>query len=178
MRSWQSSAAVIVEISSSLMAKSPASVDKTSTVMGVVSGFSSCQKTAPLLPLKVLPKCQLAKIGGGTFRPAAASLAPWNYLGGGYQLASRLLRPRKHEYLPPVRILDVVDAQIGQSAQQRRDRNFPFKTSELRPNAVMDVKLTVHAKPIVKRVFGPTDCALRAVGQAFGCLKRSLRLPD
>ena len=32
----------------------------------------------------------------------------------------------------------------------------------------------VHAKPIVKRVFGPTDCALRAVGQAFGCLKRSL----
>jgi hypothetical protein len=163
MRSWQSSAAVIVEISSSLMAKSPASVDKTSTVMGVVSGFSSCQKTAPQLPLKVLPKCQLAKIGGGTFRPAAAPLAPWNYLGGGYQLAGRLLRPLKHECLPPVRILDVVDAQIGQPAQQRRDR-------ELRSNAVMDVKLTVHAKPIVKRVFGPTDCALRAVGQAFGCL--------
>src|ERR1700741_1644679 len=32
----------------------------------------------------------------------------------------------------------------------------------------------VHAKPIVKRVFGPTDCALRAVGQAFGCLKCGL----
>ena len=32
----------------------------------------------------------------------------------------------------------------------------------------------VHAKPVVKRVLGPADSALRAIGQAFGCLKRGL----
>jgi hypothetical protein len=35
-------------------------------------------------------------------------------------------------------MLDVVDPQIGQAAEQRVDRNFPFQAGELCPNAVMD----------------------------------------
>jgi hypothetical protein len=35
-------------------------------------------------------------------------------------------------------MLDVVDVQIGQAAEQRIDRNLAFESGELRPNAVMD----------------------------------------
>ena len=50
----------------------------------------------------------------------------------------QLVEAAQDERLPPVGMLDVVDAQIGQAAEQRVDRNLAFEAGELRPNAVMD----------------------------------------
>ena len=50
----------------------------------------------------------------------------------------QLVEAAQDERLPPVRTLDVVDAQIGQAAEQRVDRNLAFEAGELRPNAVME----------------------------------------
>jgi hypothetical protein len=35
-------------------------------------------------------------------------------------------------------MLDVINAQIGQTAEQRVDCNLAFEAGQLRPNAVMD----------------------------------------
>ena len=50
----------------------------------------------------------------------------------------QLVEAAQDERLPPVRMLDVIDAQIGQAAEQRVDRNLAFEAGELCPNAVMD----------------------------------------
>jgi hypothetical protein len=50
----------------------------------------------------------------------------------------QLVEATQDERLPPIRMLDVVDAQIGQAAEQRVDRNLAFEAGELRPNAVVD----------------------------------------
>jgi hypothetical protein len=50
----------------------------------------------------------------------------------------QLVEATQDERLPPIRMLDVVDAQIRQAAEQRVDRNLAFEAGELRPNAVVD----------------------------------------
>ena len=50
----------------------------------------------------------------------------------------QLVEATQDERLAPIRMLGVIDAQIGQAAEQRVDRNLAFEARELRPNAVMD----------------------------------------
>ena len=50
----------------------------------------------------------------------------------------QLVEATQDERLAPIRMLGVIDAQTGQAAEQRVDRNLAFEARELRPNAVMD----------------------------------------
>ena len=50
----------------------------------------------------------------------------------------QLVEAAQDERLPPVRMLDVINAQTRQAAEQRVDCNLAFEAGELRPNAVMD----------------------------------------
>ena len=64
----------------------------------------------------------------------AAAITSERYLPARRQL----VEAAQDERLPPIRMLDVINAQTRQAAEQRVDCNLAFEAGKLRPNAVMD----------------------------------------
>ena len=73
------------------------------------------------------------------YAPKARTL--WGLCPGGALTSptgGQLVQASQDKCLPPIGMLDVIQLQIGQPAQQRADCDFSLDAGELGPEAVMD----------------------------------------